>query len=77
MTELDFKRSRGQANSRTRQDLAGLTRAFLRDASGSTAIEYGLIMALVFLTIVTGMRYFADQTGAMYKYISAGLTKSS
>ncbi|MGU3362142.1 Flp family type IVb pilin [Methylobacterium sp. M6A4_1b] len=77
MTELDIEHSRRRRTSATRYGLQDLTRRFLNDTSGSTVIEYGLIMAMIFLAIVAATRYFADQTGAMYKYISAGLAKAS
>ncbi|KQP40979.1 hypothetical protein ASF49_19690 [Methylobacterium sp. Leaf104] len=72
-----MEHSRSRRNSRTRHGLQDLTRRFFDDTSGSTVIEYGLIMAMIFLAIVTAMRYFSDQTGAMYNYISAGLNKGS
>jgi pilus assembly protein Flp/PilA len=43
---------------------------FLRDDSGATAIEYGLICALIFLAIITAIGAFTARTGAMYDYIS-------
>ena len=77
MAELDLEHARGLCRSSGRHDLQILIRRFLVDTSGSTALEYGLIMALVFLAIVTAMRYFADQTTAMYNYIGAALNRSS
>lgn len=43
---------------------------FLKDESGATAIEYGLICALIFLAIITAIGAFTARTGAMYDYIS-------
>jgi len=77
MTELDLEHARGRQKFPARHDLQILIRRFCKDTSGSTALEYGLIMALVFLAIVTAMRFFADQTNAMYNYIGAALTRSS
>ena len=39
---------------------------FLRDDSGATAIEYGLILALMFLAIVGAVQLFAANAGTMY-----------
>ena len=36
-----------------------------------------LVAGFAALAIVTAMRFFADQTNAMYNYIGAALTRSS
>jgi pilus assembly protein Flp/PilA len=41
-----------------------------RDEAGATAIEYGLIVALIFLAIIGGMSLFATNENAMYTHIS-------
>lgn len=43
---------------------------FLRDERGATAIEYGLICALIFLAIISGVSIFGTKTTATYKTIS-------
>jgi pilus assembly protein Flp/PilA len=43
---------------------------FLRDERGATAIEYGLIAALIFLAIISGVSIFGTKTTATYKIIS-------
>ena len=43
---------------------------FARDDSGATAIEYGLIVALIFLAIIGGLSTFATNENAMYQHIS-------
>lgn len=48
---------------------------FLRDDSGATAIEYGLIVALVFLAVITSVNSFADKTNTMYSEITSALSK--
>ncbi|MCJ2032905.1 Flp family type IVb pilin [Methylobacterium sp. J-068] len=62
-------------------DIGGRARAlamrFLRDTSGATAIEYGLIAGLTFLAIVGALRVYADRVGAMYQYIGNNVAKSS
>ncbi|ATQ44866.1 Flp family type IVb pilin [Caulobacter mirabilis] len=45
-------------------------KAFGRDESGATAIEYGLICALIFLVIVTSVTAFGNKTSDMIKMIS-------
>ncbi|NEU11412.1 Flp family type IVb pilin [Methylobacterium sp. BTF04] len=50
---------------------------FRRDTRGATAIEYGLIVGLVFLAIVTALHLYADRVGAMYNYIGANIGKTS
>lgn len=43
--------------------------ALLRDRAGATAIEYGLICALLFLVFAGSVRYFANSTNGMYDKI--------
>ena len=47
---------------------------FLRDDSGATAIEYGLICALIFLVIITAVSAFASKSTAMYDYINTSIS---
>jgi pilus assembly protein Flp/PilA len=47
---------------------------FFKDESGTTAIEYALIAALIFLAIVTSIHYYTDQTGVLYTRISNAVT---
>jgi len=46
---------------------------FCKDESGTTAIEYGLIMSLIFLAIVGGVRGMANKTVNMYNNIQNNL----
>lgn len=53
-----------------------LLRRLAADQSGATALEYGLILALIFLVILTAVTAFADQStgifnGAMNKIRAA------
>ena len=41
-----------------------------RDESGATAVEYGLIVALIFLAILGGLSTFATNETAMYSRVS-------
>ena len=49
---------------------------FLRDERGATAIEYGLICALVFLAIVASIYAFTDEMTVMYGKISTAMQKA-
>jgi pilus assembly protein Flp/PilA len=42
----------------------------LRDQNGATVIEYGLILAFIFLAIMFSVSAVADQTTAMWNYIA-------
>ena len=48
---------------------------FARDERGATAIEYGLIVALLFLAIVGAVRNFSSATNDMYSEIESTLTE--
>ena len=39
---------------------------FLRDESGATAIEYGLIISLIFLAIVTALTAFGNTSSGVF-----------
>ena len=45
--------------------------AFYKDDVGATAIEYGLIMALVSTVIVVGISNFGGSMTSMYNYVSS------
>ena len=47
---------------------------FLRDESGATAIEYGLICALIILAAVGAMTTFATNVIAMYATVVAAVS---
>ncbi len=40
---------------------------FLRDRTGATAIEYGLIVGLIFLIMITGFTLFAGTSTGVFK----------
>jgi pilus assembly protein Flp/PilA len=50
-----------------------LARTFLRDRSGATALEYGLICALIFLSITGSVTYFSNRTNLMYNKITTNM----
>lgn len=49
--------------------------SFAADESGATAIEYGLIVALIFLAILTSVNTFASNTNVMYSEISSAMSQ--
>jgi pilus assembly protein Flp/PilA len=48
-----------------------------RDTSGATAVEYGLIVALIFLAIIGGLSTFATNETAMYSHISTVISNAT
>lgn len=42
-----------------------LGKRFLADERGATAIEYGLILAVIFLAIITSITFFADTSNGI------------
>jgi pilus assembly protein Flp/PilA len=53
------------------------TRRFLRDEEGVTAIEYGLIAALIAVVIIVGARAVGVNLNAMFSYIAGCLDASA
>jgi pilus assembly protein Flp/PilA len=51
--------------------------AFFKDESGTTAIEYGLITALVSLGLIGGLNSFFDSVSVMYAYITDNVSSAS
>jgi len=41
----------------------------LRDNSGATAIEYGLIVGLISVSIIIGLQSFGDQLVVLYQVV--------
>lgn len=46
---------------------------FVRDARGSTAIEYALIGSLIFLVAAGSIRIYVNRVGGVYNQISAAV----
>ena len=57
-----------------RRDCVRPRAGFASDARGSTAIEYALIVGLVFLAIVAAVRSFTGEMDNMYSEIESALT---
>ena len=54
--------------------LNGLVRSFARDARGTTAIEYGLIVALVAIGFLAGLKALGDGNSASWGATSNKIT---
>jgi pilus assembly protein Flp/PilA len=50
---------------------------FLKDKSGATAIEYGLIAALIGVAIVTGVTAVGTKLGAVFNNVDGKLTSGT
>jgi pilus assembly protein Flp/PilA len=48
-----------------------------RDQKGATAVEYGLIVGIVFLGIVSGVALLAGTTTGMWNNVSSEVTTAS
>lgn len=49
--------------------MAGLVK-LIGDQRGATAVEYGVILGFIFLTIVVGIKDFAAAAIAMWDYVA-------
>jgi pilus assembly protein Flp/PilA len=48
--------------------------AFAKDQSGATAVEYGLIISLIFLVCVTAIGTFSGNAVAMFTNIATAVS---
>ena len=51
--------------------MSSMISRLLQDEQGATAIEYGLICALLALAIMSALHSFADSTLTMWMYVSS------
>ena len=49
-------------------------RMFLKNEFGATAIEYGLIAALISIAAIAGMRLIGDNLGTTFNNVAANLS---
>jgi pilus assembly protein Flp/PilA len=56
--------------------MIGSLRRFARDTKGATAVEYGLIIALVVLAMLAGLSSTANGTINMWNDIASNVLKS-
>ena len=47
-----------------------LVKRFAREEDGATAIEYGLILALIFLGIIAAVKGVAGEAISMFEYVT-------
>ncbi len=59
---------------RSQRRLSQLAATFRQDEDGATAIEYSLIVALIFLAIIGAVNSYTNSTSEMYNEISTTLT---
>jgi pilus assembly protein Flp/PilA len=65
------------AGRRSARRLAARLALIWRDDSGATAVEYGLIVGLIFLAIVGGLSLFATNENTMYTHISNAISTAT
>ncbi len=53
-----------------------LVKRFEREEDGATAIEYGLIVSLIFLAMVAAAKFFAAETIEMFDYITESVREA-
>tara|TARA_E500000305_G_C4017377_1_gene236546 strand:- start:1480 stop:1665 length:186 start_codon:yes stop_codon:yes gene_type:complete len=51
-------------------------KSLFRDESGATAIEYGLILALIAMAMITGLQTFADATIGMWERVETDVREA-
>ena len=56
--------------------MLGHLRALARNNRGATAIEYGLIVALIFIAILVGVKNAASSTITMWNNIATRVTNT-
>ncbi len=54
--------------------LARMLKQFAADTGGATAVEYGLIVGLIFLAILASINSVAAATVAMFNLISSAMS---
>ncbi len=66
-----------RAMKRREKSRAGLLQRFFGDEDGATAIEYSLIVALIFLAIVGAVRNFTNENNRIYGEITSAMASTS
>lgn len=54
-----------------------MLRRLIRDRKAATAVEYGLILALIVIAIIAGLQMFATTTINMWNNVSTAVVTSS
>ena len=56
--------------------IGSILTALLRDQRGATAIEYGLILALIFLAMVGALQAFGGGADGLWAKVSSRVTEA-
>jgi pilus assembly protein Flp/PilA len=64
------------ADYHQRRSFAARLGEFRKDENGATAIEYGLIVALIFIAIVAAINSYSSSTSQMYNTITTTLNEA-
>ncbi|CAN7227353.1 Flp/Fap pilin component [compost metagenome] len=59
------------------QNLTTMLKQFIRDEDGVTAIEYGLIAALIAVVIIVSVQTIGTKLNVIFKYIGDTLTNAA
>jgi pilus assembly protein Flp/PilA len=70
----DETKFRGWVQGREEESGVTAIRRFLKDESGATAIEYGLIAALISIVVITGALSVGGSLGDLYNMVSSKVT---
>lgn len=57
----------------TMKKIGPTIRRFCGDEKGTTAIEYTLIIGLIFLVIIAGVRAYSESASEIYSTIQSGI----
>ena len=66
----------GNVNTRKDHLMSGIFSRFVRDDSGATAIEYGLIAALIAVAAITAMSTLGDQLSTTFNMVATEMQNS-
>ena len=59
------------------QDLTTMLQQFMHDEDGVTAIEYGLIAALIAIVIIASVQIVGTQLNSVFSKIGSALTSAN
>jgi len=57
--------------------MRNLIKRIASDISGATAVEYGLILALIFLAMLAAVQNFGNQTISMWNKVGTKMDEAS
>ena len=57
--------------------MRNLIKRIASDISGATAVEYGLILALIFLAMLAAVQNFGNQTISMWNKVGSKMDEAS